>query len=385
MLKRLLPVAVSPAVKAEQIRLLFHQGITIQLLGILTAIVSVVMFWKVADHAMLALWLGIHVVVSLTRIAATNRFNRNGISDSNSLKWWGWGYVISAFVSGLVWGSLSLFLDPSWPVPYQVMLFVIYTGITAGAFNTHSSYFAAYPAFYLPPVLCLTYAILGQTGEGFPELAALLMIYIVLMYVSALRYHNQLAHSLEIRFDNERLAGELAETNSQLVHLADMDDLTGLYNRRSMDRHLSREWSRGYRAHKPLSLLLLDVDYFKQYNDSYGHHAGDDCLVQVAKVLLEHAKRSSDMAARFGGEEFAVILPETGREDAVRIAEAIRSDLESLQIPHASSGIASVVTISAGVATIIPEQPEYAELLHLAADKALYLAKNQGRNRVVMA
>lgn len=383
MLGRLLPVKAGTAVRREQVRLLYQQTTTILLLGIITAFVSVAMFWSVVDHALLTIWLGVHIAVSLVRVAAARRFRLADI-DSLSFEKWGWGYVLGAFVSGLIWGSLSLFFDPSWPAPYQVMLFVIYTGITAGAFNTHASYFAAYPAFYLPPVFCLTYAVLSQAGEGFLELAALLVIYMVLMYVSALRYHNQLAHSLQIRFDNERLAGQLAESNSQLMHLADTDELTGLYNRRSLDKHLSSEWSRACRAQIPLSVLLLDVDFFKQYNDSYGHHAGDECLVRVADILLEHAQRSNDMCARYGGEEFAIILPETNSENALRIAEAIRTDLESQQIPHATSTIGKVVTLSIGVSSIIPGQPEYSDRLLQAADKALYLAKNQGRNRVVM-
>jgi diguanylate cyclase (GGDEF)-like protein len=267
------------------------------------------------------------------------------------------------------------------------MMFAIYTGITAGAFITHSSFFAAFPAFYLPPAIGigLNYVILGQAGKGFAELAFLLMIYIVLMYVSSLRYHNQLAHSLKIRFDNERLAGQLAESNRQLTQLVDVDELTGLYNRRSMAGHLSSEWRRAYRARKPLSLLILDVDFFKQYNDHYGHHAGDDCLIRIAEVLLGHAQRSSDMAARFGGEEFVVILPETDQGSAAVIAESIRTDLERLQIPHASSGVAAYVTLSIGVATTIPGQLEYGDQLHLAADKALYQAKNLGRNQVIQA
>lgn len=384
MLRRLLPVKVGATVRQEQVRLLYQQASTVLLLGILTAFVSVAMFWKVAEHALLALWLGVHVAVSLIRMAAVRRFNHASI-DNLSVEKWGRGYAIGALVSGLIWGSLSLFFDSSWPAPYQLMLFVIYTGITAGAFNTHSAYFPAYPAFYLPPVLCLTYVVLSRAGEGFLELAALLVIYMVLMYVSALRYHNNLAQSLKIRFDNERLAGQLAESNSQLMHLADTDELTGLYNRRSMDKHLSAEWSRAYREQKPLSLLLMDVDFFKQYNDSYGHHAGDECLMRVANVILEHAQRASDMCARFGGEEFAVILPGADSDNAMRIAEDIRSELEALQIPHASSNIGNCVTISIGVASLVPPQPEYSDHLNLAADKALYLAKNQGRNRVVMA
>lgn len=384
MMKRFLPVPVSRDVKAEQIRILYHQGPSILALGMLTSIVAVAMFWNVANHAMLSLWLAIQITFSLMRLTAIAIFNKRKIIKHHTLELWGLGYALSAFVSALIWGSLSLFLD-FWPAPYLIMLFAIYTGIIAGAFNTYSSYFAAFVVFYFPLTLCISYMTLKQTGDGFFELTTLFIIYVILMYVSALKFHNRLAHSLEIRFENEHLAEQLEASNQRLAYLADMDELTGICNRRSMDRFLSNEWNRLYRTKKPLSLLFLDIDFFKQYNDSYGHAAGDVCLIRVANMLHHHAQRSSDMAARFGGEEFAVILPETNENIALKIAEAIRANLESLQIPHSSSTIADHVTMSVGVATMIPNKPDNGHLLRLAADKALYQAKNMGRNLVIQA
>ncbi|MGZ8272065.1 MAG: GGDEF domain-containing protein, partial [Methylophilus sp.] len=251
--------------------------------------------------------------------------------------------------------------------------------------NTNTSLFVAFPAFYLPPVGFLYYVMSRQPAEGFYFLASLFMIYVILMYVSALKFHNSLAMSLEARFENERLAEQLAQSNQKLVSLADTDELTGISNRRSMDRCLRREWNRLFRAGMPLSLLFIDLDFFKQYNDIYGHDGGDQCLVQVAKILCKHSQRSNDMAARFGGEEFAVILPETSEDDALKIAEAILADLESLQIPHPGSTVAKHVTLSVGVATMIPNQPDGDDFLRLSADRALYQAKKMGRKQVVKA
>lgn len=385
MLKYFLPESVNPWERAEQIRLLYHQGVPIQTLGILTAIVCVIMFWKVADHAMLGLWLGVHVVISLIRLAATVKFTRSHIVGYRALEQWGRAYVVGTFISGLIWGSLSMFFSPAWPAPYQVTLFAVYTGITAGAFNTNSSLFVAFPAFYLPPVGCLVYVMSRQPAEGFFALATLFMIYVVLMYVSALKFHTRLAHSLEVCFENERLAEQLAQSNQKLMSLADTDELTGISNRRSMDRCLRREWNRLFRAKRPLSLLFIDLDFFKQYNDTYGHDGGDQCLIQVARILRNHSQRPYDMAARFGGEEFAVILPETSEEDALKIAETILADLENLQIPHSGSEVAKHVTLSVGVATIVPNQPDSDDFLRLSADRALYQAKKMGRKRVVKA
>ncbi|MGD8525877.1 MAG: diguanylate cyclase [Thioalkalispiraceae bacterium] len=371
MLNFLLPDKVNQAVRAEQVRLLHHQGFTIQFLGIITALICVTLLWKVADHFMLLIWLLVMVVISLVRLSFTVKFIKSTLSEQDIIDKWGTGYVLGTLVSGITWGMLAFFYDPTWPAPYQVILFVVYTGITAGAFNTNTPLFIAFPAFYLPPVACLMVVMLKQRGEGFHELAALFMIYIILMYLSAIKFHNRLAKSLQIRFENEQLA--------------DMDELTGLYNRRSMDKYLASEWNRHYRSQKPLSLLFIDIDFFKQYNDTHGHAGGDQCLVEVSQLLKNNVQRSSDMVARFGGEEFAVILPETGEADAMQVAEKIHSGLTQLQIPHESSPVAAHVTMSVGVATMVPEQTDNSNLLLKMADEALYQAKNTGRDRVIKA
>lgn len=384
MLNFLLPDKVNDDVRAEQIRLVHSQGVTIQFLGVLTALISVTMFWDVANHISLLIWLAVMIIVSSLRLAATITFNTKVITNIATINKWGYGYVLGTFISGVIWGTLAFLYDPTWPAPYQVILFVIYTGITAGAFNTNTPLFIAFPAFYLPPVLCLVYVMLQQAGKGSHELAGLFMIYIVLMYVSAIKFHNHLSRSLQIRFDNEHLAEKLAEYNQQLTELADKDELTQLYNRRSMDKYLSNEWNRHLRSQQPLSLLFIDIDYFKQFNDTYGHEGGDKCLVEVANIIHNNARRSIDMAARFGGEEFAVILPETGEEEAIAIAESIRAELKSLNITHSSSSVADHVTLSIGLISLTPQVANHSKLLRELADKALYTAKQNGRDRIVV-
>ena len=384
MLRRLLPDTPSPKVKAEQIRLLYDQGTTIQLLGIATGCVAVYMFWGIVDHAQLLLWLSVHLLLTLARLLLNHNFKRVQTRTDN-LDRWGHFYVIGTFLSGLVWGSLCLFLDPSWPPPDQIILFAIYTGIIAGAFNTNTPYFIAFPAFYLPPVLWLCYTMLQQRAEGFATLITLFGIYIVLMYVSALKFHARLNRSLLLRFENEGLANRLAHSNVKLATLADTDELTGLRNRRAMFKRLNEEWNRHHRARKPLTLMYLDIDCFKQYNDTYGHECGDQCMVRIAQLLQDHAQRSSDLAARFGGEEFALILPETSLKEAEPIAASILQELHLLQIPHATSTVAGHTTISIGIAALIPDRPDNDIVLRQAADEALYKAKNSGRNRFIVS
>jgi len=170
-----------------------------------------------------------------------------------------------------------------------------------------------------------------------------------------------------------------------LKTLAASDGLTGLANRRSFDQTLTMEWTRAERTRKPLSLLLVDVDYFKLYNDLHGHQKGDECLRAVASIIGETALRPADLSARYGGEEFAIVMPETEQRAAVKVAERLRSTLAKLQLAHGAAGAGPSVTFSIGVATRVPDESVGPDWLLMKADEALYAAKHSGRNRVVSA
>lgn len=188
---------------------------------------------------------------------------------------------------------------------------------------------------------------------------------------------------LQMRASLVTLTRKLDAANRELRRLSSVDSLTGIANRRQFDESFVREWRRGTRSNRPVALILCDIDFFKQYNDMYGHQSGDDCLRTVAQTLQSVAARPGDWVTRFGGEEFAVILPETDADGAEALADKMRTSIEALRIPHTGSEIAGAVTISAGVASTVPrELGRQAELLQWA-DAALYEAKRQGRNRVV--
>ncbi len=167
-----------------------------------------------------------------------------------------------------------------------------------------------------------------------------------------------------------------------LRRMAMLDGLTKLANRRYFDQHLSQEWRRCKRAGKPLSLIMLDIDHFKKYNDSLGHQQGDDSLRMVASAIGKTAHRPADLVARYGGEEFVVILPETDLAGAANIGELIEESVRDLQIQHPTSPVSSVLTVSIGVASVIPGESNSPELLIQAADQHLYLAKKRGRGQV---
>lgn len=176
---------------------------------------------------------------------------------------------------------------------------------------------------------------------------------------------------------------ELKKKSDLLEYLVAVDCLTGLHNRRKFDETFELEWHRAQRNKTSLSLVMIDIDHFKQFNDFYGHAGGDECLRRVAAELQRNIKRATDFLARYGGEEFVVILPDTDNQGAQDVALHLREKIEALQIPHENSATANPVTISLGVASIQPYPGEQDPLiLQKAADQMLYKAKMQGRNRV---
>lgn len=188
----------------------------------------------------------------------------------------------------------------------------------------------------------------------------------------------------ELRNQFLQLTKELEAANRQLHALTVLDGLTGLSNRRHLDEQFELEWRRAYRANDELSFMMIDVDHFKLYNDTYGHQQGDDCLRRVAALLGGSVRRPGDVAARYGGEEFALLLPSTPAHGAGHVALLIQKGIKALQIEHKASSVCGFVTASIGVATVRPREfagapKDFAE----AADKALYEAKRGGRNKVV--
>jgi diguanylate cyclase (GGDEF)-like protein len=190
-------------------------------------------------------------------------------------------------------------------------------------------------------------------------------------------------HELANLLINE-LYQKLETANQELQQLAAVDSLTNLANRRQFDRYLSQQWQQMRRQIDWLSLIIIDVDYFKLYNDSYGHLAGDFCLQQVAKVIKSSVQRVTDLVARYGGEEFAVILPATSAEGALQLAEKIIKNVRKLEIVHEKSAVSSFVSVSLGVASVIPEKEMTPASLIALADGALYAAKSSGRDRYIL-
>jgi diguanylate cyclase (GGDEF)-like protein/PAS domain S-box-containing protein len=193
----------------------------------------------------------------------------------------------------------------------------------------------------------------------------------------------RVALELSVAIKQAKLYQQLEQANRELQQLSVMDSLTQIANRRKFDQYIAQEWTRLSRERSPLALILCDIDHFKLYNDTYGHPAGDRCLIEVAQAISKVIKRPCDLLARYGGEEFVLVLPQTPLEGAKYLAQQIRLQVEALKIPHQHSSVDLYVTISLGVSSCIPHSDFNFEVLIAAADQGLYQAKEMGRNQAV--
>jgi diguanylate cyclase (GGDEF)-like protein len=217
-----------------------------------------------------------------------------------------------------------------------------------------------------------------------------LIIFMIAMWIFAYQVNHSLTSSFRLQLENQSLANSLKQSNArlqvlneELLQLSATDGLTQVANRRYFDERFVSEFSRGSREGTALSLIMIDVDFFKSYNDELGHVAGDECLARIAISIRDSLKRPTDLVARYGGEEFVVLLPVTPPEGACKLAEEIRQNIEALKVVHPRSSIAAHVTVSLGVTGAAQiGKTSRREFLLQKADQALYKAKLGGRNMV---
>jgi diguanylate cyclase (GGDEF)-like protein len=330
----------------------------------------VVALHDVVPRLNLYVWLGIIICVSLIRLGATLFVERRRI-DAPVKKIQRWANILTvlALVQTSIWGA-SVFLI--WPddIGYRAVLVAVLSGIIAAGgimFALHRRSFLIYCLpIAIPTVIQL---VLGGTRLEM-ILAVLLVFYSGFLLVSVNRLTNIFLDGLRIRF--------LMQTESRT------DALTALANRRGFDETLHDIWRQSIRTKQSVGLLIIDVDFFKAYNDYYGHPQGDIALSKIGELLLKTASRSTDMCARIGGEEFAVIMPATELEGSRLVAEALQEALASALIPHRTSD-RGFLSVSIGLNVKTPERSSSADLFMMETDQALYEAKESGRNKICLA
>lgn len=386
--------------------------------GMLAGAFMVIIFWHGGNHRLLLSWLGIYTALNLGRYGFVKRALRRGgakVVGRRAFR----DLLIGNGLSGILWGLFGMYLVRTGDPTLLPVVVLALGGMVAAAVSVYSVSIQAFCIFSLPAMLPPALWLLLQDNGLQTYMGGLALLFLLVIVMAEVRLNRLVLRTLDMEFRNIGLVNQLRDEElrisklnrtlekelsalkktedelraqklkaedmaDKLLTLSSQDGLTGVANRRSFDQTLAREWGRLGREARPLALILCDIDYFKAYNDRYGHQKGDHCLMRVAATLEEYARRGGDLAARYGGEEFAVILSNTDLDGARALAEQMRQAVEQLRIRHESSAAGGFVTVSFGVAALVPQRGLNSANLISLADRALYAAKQAGRNRVVV-
>ncbi len=405
-------------IKTRKLEILYEQSYFSILLTSILAISMVFVFSDRLPINVLFSWLAIFIIISSLRLYNTHAFIRTEKASFNLTYWFSW-HIVGVGVSGVVWGGFILLLAgfTSGDAAYLNLASICAAGLCAAAAAVYSFSFLSFLLFTIPVLCPLGVFLIVADHTTFNTLGYFVFLFLITMVFASWRLNVTTSHSLRLQLENQELLTalgaekkqvieinkqleediksriqteaillyekQIAESNAlKLKTLSIKDGLTGINNRRRFDEALYDEWNRAARQSTTISLILCDIDKFKEYNDTYGHLEGDKCLIKIARLIEDYARRAGDLAARFGGEEFAIILPDTGHKHAYQIAEQLRKGIAELAIPHETSSVTDVITLSFGVHTMYPEKSIPENVLIARADKALYQAKKRGRNNV---
>ncbi len=370
-------------VYVEQVRLIYSQLPTAFVGGGIAAPLFVWIFWNVSDHSLLIGWLVIAQAVLVARIVPYVGFNRR--PDDDRIEMWGNLFVLFTFLQGSIWGAAWLLFLPAEDPVYNVVVAMWVIGMSAASVSAYTAHLKALLAFFVPVVVPGVAQLFIIGGQLHVALGLAICIYPIVVVRALLPIHRSMVAAIGLNFELEEEIQERKRMEEQLREISLSDGLTGLANRRHFDSVLETELQRAQRNTQSLSLVLIDIDDFKAFNDTYGHVKGDECLRRVSRLIAESVKRTGDLAARYGGDELALVLPDTDARDALRITNGIREAVRRLTIPHEASSIegCEFVTVSAGIAMLIPDRDAVPKEVIRMADESLYAAKRGGRDRVM--
>jgi len=336
------------------------------LLGNLAGSVTLTVgLWGTGQRGLLVTWLSLMVVFNAGRWVAARRFPKSIISEADT-RLWDRRFVGAVAISGILWGAAgSLFYVPGRP-EYGLFLALLVVGMCGAATASLSFHRFAYPVFLLPAISPIMLHLMMDDKLVTRAVGFVIPFYFTLLYLLSREIY-QTAH--------ESILGRI---NSHYQAMS--DHLTGVANRRAFEAAMGREWFRGMRDKRVLSLVIADIDHFKRCNDTYGHATGDRVLKAVAALLENRTRRGADLVARIGGEEFGIVLPDTDLNGAVALAESIRARVHTLAESHNDE--IPPVTMSFGASSLLPDSSLDPGLLFRGADAAVYEAKRKGRDRV---
>ncbi len=367
----------------EQVRLVMKQVPTMQTASIIVALVLCYTVQSIVPRTSILTWLLLVLGIALSRVVLFVFFRRVRDNAFNGVRWKN-AYLFTTFFSGVVWGISAIFVFPSGNTGLIALFVLVMASLSAATTVSHSPLRTGPAAWMLPAMLPYAVRCIAEWTTPENTIGMLIIVYLVTLLRYSFTHHGFITASISLKFENLRLLEEVRQANETLRRVSAIDGLTGLANRRSFDEFLDKEWRRAVRDQRPISAIMLDIDHFKAYNDTYGHQAGDDCLKKTAAVINTALRRPSDFAARYGGEEFVVILPDTDGQGAAEVAEHMRREVAAMRVPHTHSA-SGVVTVSAGATSLIPRDGMASSDLIGLVDRALYAAKQGGRNRVTSA
>lgn len=403
--------------KIKRLELIYRQS-TFSFLGNgIAGLLIIVLFWQEFNHTFLSLWLAANTLVLALRGRVSHLYN-SGRLNGRTYEWCFNIINIGSVLTGIIWSIIGIYACEFGSLYSSAIALLTIAGLVAGSVALNSVSFPSFIAFSYSTLVPVNVYFLMKTDFSEILLGVFALLFLGILTLMSYNLNKMIFKYFSYETDNLKLIKKLDEEKSvvmklnnnlkkdlliqknieselknekqkveslveKLLKLSTIDGLTGIPNRRHFDEYMGKEWGRCAREQIPLSLILCDIDHFKAYNDQYGHLMGDNCLRKVASILSEYARRGGDMAARYGGEEFAIVLPNTNKENATLLAEQIQQAIQDQAIEHQSSATDNIITVSFGVATIIPNREILSPILIAMADKALYEAKQSGRNRVI--
>ena len=383
---------------SSQLEMLMQNGrlatVSAHLVGVLA---TVAMFWSFVSVSTILLWAAAFLILLLLRsLQMSNALVEHRYRTKPRRVFW--QLIIGAALTGAVWSALYIYAASRVPVTLQyafLLMIIMITAFSLGFSVAIREYFVVYVLASLWPIAWWSLVHYWEQPFNIIIGLALLAFCALLIYVCDQTYKS-FRNMISLTWEREHIAQELGDLTGslrdrnrqlrgarrQLTQLANVDELTGLGNRRVVNTVLKEEINRARRAGSKLSVILLDVDFFKNYNDTYGHPAGDEVLQKLADIMLRASTRAGEVVARYGGEEFIIILPGASAKSAMRTASRLRAMIEQEAIPHGTSQVAEFVTISQGIVTVPPENDHDPTDVIKQADQALYKAKDAGRNAI---
>ena len=366
-------------ISAELISLLYSKSISRPALHVISLIIFILIIFKHVNPVYVCTWAVLLIGLNIYRFIDTYKTQQElqNVTDFKTIQR---RYAISAGLLGAIYSlGIVVFFDQLPLLNQMFALTLVSTLMPAGlvSFATDRLTFYSYIYALTVPIIVRLF-MEGQFVYLNMGIAA--TIYVLIMRKLFLWNFNVIQDAIKIKLENQQLLNSLQVVNNRLMELSVIDDLTQVANRRNLDDTLEKEWLRAKRTKSPISMLMIDIDYFKQYNDEFGHLKGDECLIHIADFMKNNLNRPTDFVARYGGEEFSIIMPDTNMNGAMNLAERLHSGVRDLKIPNPASPISKFLTVSVGVASVVPATDESHMDLIYTSDRALYQAKSDGRN-----